>query len=47
MVLKEPYASLILTVLPVYLIKMRRNGLERNPRSSPFADVKAVSSKNG
>ena len=37
MVLKEPYTSLILTVLPVYLIKTGGNGLERIPRSPPFA----------
>ena len=27
----------IVTVLPVYCNKKRSNGLERNPRSSPFA----------
>ena len=37
MVLKEPYMSLTLTVLPVYLIKTGGNGLERIPRSPPFA----------
>ena len=37
MVLKEPYTSLTLTVLLVYLIKHRGNGLERFPRSPPFA----------
>ena len=37
MVLKEPYTSLTLTVLPVDLIKTGGNGLERNPRSPPFA----------
>ena len=37
MVLKEPYMSLTLTVLPVYLIKPGENGLERNSRSPPFA----------
>ena len=37
MVLKEPYTSLTLTVLPVYLIKTGENGLERIPRSPPFA----------
>ena len=29
MVLKEPCMSLILTILPVYLIKNRSNGLEK------------------
>ena len=37
MVLKEPYMSLTLTVLLVYLIKTGGNGLERIPRSPPFA----------
>ena len=37
MVLKEPYTFLILTVLPVYLIKLGENGLERIPRFPPFA----------
>ena len=36
MVLKEPYTSLTLTVLLVYLIKHRGNGLEQSPRSPPF-----------
>ena len=37
MVFKEPYMSLTLTVLLVFLIKTRSNELEINPRSSPFA----------
>ena len=37
MVLEEPYTSLTLTVLLVYLIKTGGNGLERSPRSPPFA----------
>ena len=37
MVLKEPYTFLILTVLPVYLIKLGKNGLGRIPRFPPFA----------
>ena len=47
MVLKEPYTSLIMTVLPVYLIKIGVMVLKEFQDPLLFAVWLAISSKNG